>query len=160
ESRSDSMRISRMLWLAAMPLVFGPGCRREGPSQAASVVAGAPALAPVTPAGVLATAPPHAAPAEPASAPRPVAAPEPARPPDVPKPPGLFGEAAERSRLIVAGPPGGGPGRGMVALGEPAADAEAGYLAWYKNGTLSRELIRQAMLIAARDELGLATRDA
>ncbi len=30
----------------------------------------------------------------------------------------------------------------------------------HKNGILARELVRQAMLIAARDELGLATRDA
>jgi hypothetical protein len=52
-----------------------------------------------------------------------------------------------------------GPGRGVVALGAPVADDSAGMDALLKNGILSRELIRQAMLIAARDELGLATRD-
>jgi tetratricopeptide (TPR) repeat protein len=72
--------------------------------------------------------------------------------------PALFGPAAARSRLIISQATGART-RGVVALGAPVADDNAGMDAVLKNGILSRELIRQAMLIAARDELGLATRD-
>jgi tetratricopeptide (TPR) repeat protein len=72
--------------------------------------------------------------------------------------PALFGPAAARSRLVIARAQ-DGRGRGVVALGAPVADDNAGMVARLKNGILSRELIRQAMLIAAREELGLVTRD-
>jgi tetratricopeptide (TPR) repeat protein len=48
----------------------------------------------------------------------------------------------------------------LVALGEPAADVDRRSLARARQSLLARELIRQAFLIAARDELGMATRDA
>ncbi len=72
--------------------------------------------------------------------------------------PRFFAGTAMRSRLVFVGRAKGG--RGLVALGEPDADDFHNTSAWHKNGLLSRELIRQAMLIAARDELGLVTRDA
>jgi tetratricopeptide (TPR) repeat protein len=57
------------------------------------------------------------------------------------------------------------PGKGesagaFVALGEPGATVDRALLARARHSLLARELIRQALLIAARDELGLATRDA
>lgn len=57
------------------------------------------------------------------------------------------------------------PGRGdtapaCLALGEPGADVDGRSLAGARESLLAREIVRQALLIAARDELGLATRDA
>jgi hypothetical protein len=48
----------------------------------------------------------------------------------------------------------------FVALGEPGAAVDRPLLARARQSLLARELIRQALLIAARDEFGLATRDA
>jgi tetratricopeptide (TPR) repeat protein len=50
--------------------------------------------------------------------------------------------------------------RPVLALGDPIILAEVRFQPYYRRGLLARELIRQAVLIAARDELGLATRDA
>ena len=49
--------------------------------------------------------------------------------------------------------------RATVALGMPYAARESSPVANARAGILQRELIRQALLIAARDELGLLTRD-
>jgi tetratricopeptide (TPR) repeat protein len=50
--------------------------------------------------------------------------------------------------------------RPVVSLGDPIILAETRFQPYYRRGLLARELIRQAVLISARDELGLATRDA
>ena len=70
----------------------------------------------------------------------------------------VFGAAAARSRLIIDSAT-SGRGRVVVSLGAPTTDDDVGYGSMFRNSILTRELVRQAMLIAARDELGLATRD-
>ena len=52
-----------------------------------------------------------------------------------------------------------GDGRPIVALANPVCTKDTGKLEDTYQGILNRELTRQALLIAARDELGLATRD-
>jgi hypothetical protein len=47
----------------------------------------------------------------------------------------------------------------VVALGRPSGPKTTNVLKDAKQATLLRELVRQALLIAARDELGLSTRD-
>ena len=65
-------------------------------------------------------------------------------------------DAAEtRTPLAVIG-----GGKAVVALGSPAGPKTYQEGVGTRQGILLRELVRQAMLIAARDELGLATRDA
>jgi tetratricopeptide (TPR) repeat protein len=54
--------------------------------------------------------------------------------------------------------PGAG-GRPLVALGSPEWNADRPGPREIRQGILARELVRQAVLIAARDELGLSTRD-
>ena len=77
-----------------------------------------------------------------------------------PKPAGALDAAAVKSRLVVLRVKDDKGTRQVVVLGKPAGAAEIP-----DNGPacrldmLPRELVRQAVLIAARDELGLATRD-
>ena len=61
--------------------------------------------------------------------------------------------------LRINNPSAKGPNNGMVALGRPSAGTTKMDALDTIQGILERELIRQAILIAARDELGLSTRD-
>jgi len=54
----------------------------------------------------------------------------------------------------------GGAAPAFVALADPVADVERHSLSRTRQSLLARELVRQAFLVAARDELGMATRDA
>ena len=64
------------------------------------------------------------------------------------------------SRLDVLRPRHDGQGRWVVALGRPAESADApNYDAASRRDMLPREMVRQAVLIAARDQLGASTRD-
>jgi tetratricopeptide (TPR) repeat protein len=67
--------------------------------------------------------------------------------------------AAIHTRLVVIQPEKGSPARPIVALANPGGTDDPAKLQDTVGGILARELIRQALLIAARDELGLATRD-
>ena len=49
--------------------------------------------------------------------------------------------------------------RPVVALANPTCTKDPDRLEYTYQGVLTRELMRQVLLIAARDELGLATRD-
>ena len=69
------------------------------------------------------------------------------------------GPSWSHSRLIVVRPAQGADKRPVVMLGHPTGTTEVGQIRGGQNGLLARELIRQAILLAARDELGLATRD-
>jgi tetratricopeptide (TPR) repeat protein len=73
--------------------------------------------------------------------------------------PGKIDPAATHVRLVVipAVMDGGKPA--VVALGKPVVTEDRGALEGIERGILARELVRQSLLIAARDELGLATRD-
>ena len=64
-----------------------------------------------------------------------------------------------RSRIAVYQPQNGAGARAIVALGMPFGARERAPAPNARAGILQRELIRQALLIAARDELGLLTRD-
>jgi len=65
--------------------------------------------------------------------------------------------AATHTRLVIVR---GGEGvRPVVALAGPTRTRDPRALVVISHGLLARELVRQALLIAARDELGLATRD-
>lgn len=67
---------------------------------------------------------------------------------------------AIRSRLAVLHSGKGGPDRSVVMLGRPACSEDfEGAIKGTFQGLLIQELFRQSLLIAARDELGLATRD-
>jgi hypothetical protein len=125
--------------VAALLLSLASGCEDAEPNRPDTAVTTAPAPAPVV------------------GAPSPSAGQSPAQPAKATDL-ALFGPAAACSRLMIVRAT-DGQGRGVVALGAPVADDNAGIDALLKNGILSRELIRQAMLIAARDEFGLATRD-
>jgi hypothetical protein len=65
--------------------------------------------------------------------------------------------ARTRLSIIPAGDAGGA--RAIVALGMPTSSADVDEDGGKFQPILARELIRQAALIAARDELGLGTRD-
>jgi tetratricopeptide (TPR) repeat protein len=67
--------------------------------------------------------------------------------------------AAVHTRLVVIRPEKGSEARPVVALANPTATADPAGLRDTIGGILARELFRQALLIAARDEMGLATRD-
>ena len=69
------------------------------------------------------------------------------------------GPTWSHSRLIVVRSAQGADKRPVVMLGHPSGVTEVGQVAGVQKGLLARELIRQAVLLAARDELGLATRD-
>ncbi len=64
-----------------------------------------------------------------------------------------------RSRIAAYHQQNGPGARAIVALGMPFAAQEKSPVVSARAGILQRELIRQAFLIAARDELGLLTRD-
>ena len=66
---------------------------------------------------------------------------------------------AVRSRLVVLRPGGGGDARAVVALGRPVSSNNIDDVKGTVQLLLHREVIRQAVLIAARDGLGLGTRD-
>jgi hypothetical protein len=135
--------------MAVLLLALASGCGDAEPNWPHRTVTTAPA-----PAAVPANKGGAPAAATVGAAPGPGAGQSPAQAAD----PATFGAAAARSRLVVARAT-DGRRRGVVALGAPVADDKAGMAAKLKNGILSRELVRQAMLIAARDELGLVTRD-
>ena len=63
------------------------------------------------------------------------------------------------SRLVVIRPAQGADKRSVVMLGHPYGMTDAEKTRGIQTGLLARELIRQAILVAARDELGLPTRD-
>jgi tetratricopeptide (TPR) repeat protein len=67
--------------------------------------------------------------------------------------------AAIHTRLVAIQPEQGGQARPVVALANPTGTDDPARLQDTVGGILARELFRQALLIAARDELGLATRD-
>ena len=66
---------------------------------------------------------------------------------------------AVRSRLVVLRSGGGGDTRAVVALGRPTSSNNIDDVKGTVQLLLHREVIRQAVLIAARDGLGLGTRD-
>ena len=74
-------------------------------------------------------------------------------------PPSAKDAAASHTRIVVIQPGKTGDRRPVVALANPAGTKDAEQLGDTYQGILNRELTRQALLIAARDELGLLTRD-
>ena len=67
--------------------------------------------------------------------------------------------AETHTRIVVIQSEKDGENRPIVALANPTSDVEPARLEDSIQGILARELFRQALLIAARDELSLATRD-
>ena len=67
--------------------------------------------------------------------------------------------AASHTRIVVIQPGKTGDRRPVVALANPVGTKDAEQFGDTYQGILNRELTRQALLIAARDELGLLTRD-
>ena len=63
--------------------------------------------------------------------------------------------AAIHTRLVVIQPAKKGQARPVVALTNPTGPDDPARLQDMVGGILARELFRQALLIAARDELGL-----
>jgi tetratricopeptide (TPR) repeat protein len=84
--------------------------------------------------------------------------PQAAKPAEEPAPE-ILERAAARSRLAILRIGEGENARTVVALGKPAGPMDHNFIKTNDQSILGRELIRQALLIAARDELGLATRD-
>ena len=68
-------------------------------------------------------------------------------------------DLASRSKLIVLRVGKGAEARPVVFLGNPTGPTDIETEDRLQAGILAREVVRQAILIAARDELGLATRD-
>src|SRR4051812_28551226 len=64
-----------------------------------------------------------------------------------------------RSRLVVVRDGRGADHRPVVILGRPSGATAIGKFSSIQSGLLAREIVRQAVLLAARDELGLSTRD-
>lgn len=60
---------------------------------------------------------------------------------------------------VVIDSKGGPGGRPIVLLSAPFCAASGGAIGQERQGLIARELVRQAFLIAARDELGATTRD-
>ncbi len=73
--------------------------------------------------------------------------------------PGTSDDGAVRSHVSVYPKGNSAEARATVALGLPFSTQPIGTSMNPRAGILQRELVRQAFLIAARDELGLATRD-
>ncbi len=94
-----------------------------------------------------------------AAAPAPPAAPSPLAVPSGPAAAEILERAASRSRLAILRVGEGADARTVVALGRPKGPRDHAFIKTNDQTILGRELIRQAMLIAARDELGLDTRD-
>jgi tetratricopeptide (TPR) repeat protein len=69
------------------------------------------------------------------------------------------GSLWSHSRLVVVRAAEGGLKRPVVVLGHPGGLTDVERVREAQAGLLARELIRQAVLVAARDELGVATRD-
>ena len=67
--------------------------------------------------------------------------------------------AETHTRIVVIQSEKDGENRPIVALANPTANVDRPGSTDTVQGILARELFRQALLIAARDELGLATRD-
>ena len=63
------------------------------------------------------------------------------------------------SRLVVVPGPGGADSRPVLALARPTGELKPVDLGEIQKGLLLREIVRQAVLLAARDELGLGIRD-
>ena len=74
-------------------------------------------------------------------------------------PPDALDTAATHTRIVVIPAGKVANQRHIVALASPACDTESARPPGTPQGILLRELMRQALLIAARDELGLSTRD-
>ena len=74
-------------------------------------------------------------------------------------PPDALDPAANRTRIVVIRGGKDGSPQPIVALANPMCTQDPDRLQDTFQGILARELIRQAILIAARDELGMATRD-
>ena len=74
-------------------------------------------------------------------------------------PPDSLDPAANHTRVVVIRGGKGGDPRPIVALANPTCTKDPDQLGDTYQGIFNRELMRQALLIAARDELGLATRD-
>ncbi len=72
---------------------------------------------------------------------------------------GVVDPAAIHTRMIVIPSEQKGQPQSVVALANPTCTGDLAQLQNTVGGILARELFRQALLIAARDELGLATRD-
>jgi hypothetical protein len=66
-------------------------------------------------------------------------------------------ETTSRLRIVRVGD--GRAKRTLITLAQPSSPLEAEDIKQSEQGLLARELVRQALLIAACDELGLATRD-
>lgn len=116
--------------VACLVVSCGEGCGRGGTS-----IESAPAVGQGT-AGVGQTLAPNAAATAPAG----------------------LGPASARSRLVVVRQDGGGA-RPTLVLGRPAEPESFEATKKTDQSILVRELVRQSVLIAARDGLGLATRD-
>ena len=80
---------------------------------------------------------------------------------NAPRAPGLagFNSSAHRSRIVLVSGPRSGEGQPWVSLGSPFSADTVHLPGFQRQGFLARELIRQAALITARDELGAVTRD-
>jgi hypothetical protein len=74
-------------------------------------------------------------------------------------PPDALDPAANHTRIVVIWGGKDGKDQPIVALANPTCTNDPDRLEDTFQGILARELVRQAVLIAARDELGLATRD-
>ncbi len=74
-------------------------------------------------------------------------------------PPDTLDPAANHTRVVVIRGGNDSKHRPIVALANPTCTKDPDRLEDTYQGILNRELMRQALLIAARDELGLATRD-
>jgi tetratricopeptide (TPR) repeat protein len=85
--------------------------------------------------------------------------PEGAKPAAQPAAEGALERGLVRSRLAVLRVGEGDGARSMVALARPSGRTKFADILRTDQGIIARELVRQALLIAARDELGLATRD-
>ena len=68
-------------------------------------------------------------------------------------------KAEIRTPLVILSVGEGGNARPVVVLGRPEVSPQMKDREGSRQAILERELIRQAILIAARDELGLSTRD-
>ena len=65
-----------------------------------------------------------------------------------------FDGSAHRSRIVLSTGPESGDGQPFVSLGSPFSADTVHLDGFQRHGFLAREIIRQALLIAARDELG------
>src|SRR4051794_15552191 len=80
---------------------------------------------------------------------------------NAPRAPGIAGSdtSAHRSRIVLMSGPRSGDGQPLISLGSPFSADTAHLPGFQRHDFLAREIVRQALLIAARDELGAVTRD-